>query len=500
MRATLWANFIGQGVTILANVLAVPIYLSVLGIESYGLLSLFVVFVTVVALFDMGLSPVLNRMMVSFRHDRLANEEAANAIFTIGVIGLMLALAISALGVLVGPWIADVWLSHSALPRPLVQNVLILMIAGASLRLLEGLWRSALLGLDRAHVANFLVVVFVLLRTFGVLPFLLYIANDLQTFMIWQVAMFAASTLCLAVTAYRCIGSPGISLRFRLASITGFKSYARDIMFAAILSTILTQMDKVIISSSLSLQTFGIYSVAASLSGGLLQLYGPVFSSFVPRFSAAAVTDDAEALQSNFHRCAEIMVALVAPPALIMVGFAQRLLLLWTGDVEVSQGAALPLRFLALITLSSCLMHVFVAVQYGVGRVAISVRVYLIGCMVMLPAMIVSAHKLGIVGAVTTLLIGNVLLFAANAVLTLRVVLPAQARRWFIWNFLAPVGSIAFIVMSAAAVPVQEARSIGFILLLVATGIVAEAAALMSIPNVRNMIAAGMRRISKVSS
>ena len=45
----------------------IPIYISYLGIESYGLIGLFIILQGLLSLLDMGLSPTLNREMARFR-------------------------------------------------------------------------------------------------------------------------------------------------------------------------------------------------------------------------------------------------------------------------------------------------------------------------------------------------------------------------------------------------------------------------------------------------
>ena len=61
IRHNVYANFLGKLWISFFGIIFVPIYIRLLGIESYGLIGLFVSLTSIVSLLDMGLSTTLSR-------------------------------------------------------------------------------------------------------------------------------------------------------------------------------------------------------------------------------------------------------------------------------------------------------------------------------------------------------------------------------------------------------------------------------------------------------
>ena len=63
VRRNAIANFVGQGWTALIGLAFIPIYIRLLGIEAYGLVGVFAVLQSWLAILDLGLTPTLSREM-----------------------------------------------------------------------------------------------------------------------------------------------------------------------------------------------------------------------------------------------------------------------------------------------------------------------------------------------------------------------------------------------------------------------------------------------------
>ena len=67
VRTNILANLAGQGWSALLQLLLLPLYLHFLGVEAYGIVSLYVVLITSVQIFDLGLAQTLNRELARWR-------------------------------------------------------------------------------------------------------------------------------------------------------------------------------------------------------------------------------------------------------------------------------------------------------------------------------------------------------------------------------------------------------------------------------------------------
>ncbi len=70
LKANLFANFIGQGVYSSMAILFVPIYVGLLGIESYGLIGFYTLLQITSGILEMAVVPSVAREMARRQEDR----------------------------------------------------------------------------------------------------------------------------------------------------------------------------------------------------------------------------------------------------------------------------------------------------------------------------------------------------------------------------------------------------------------------------------------------
>ena len=128
IKRNIVANFGGKAWSALVSLVAVPIYLSFLGTEAYGLVGIYASMTGVLTVLDLGLSTVLSREMA-----RLAGAE--NATQSRRRITRALELAYWAVAIMIGvgiwglaPFLASRWVNAVALPVTTVETAL--MLAG----------------------------------------------------------------------------------------------------------------------------------------------------------------------------------------------------------------------------------------------------------------------------------------------------------------------------------------------------------------------------------
>ena len=77
IRRNVIANYLGQGWAAVMGLAFVPIYVSYLGMEAYGLVGLFALLQGWLALLDMGMTPTLGREMARFRRENTVRNRYA---------------------------------------------------------------------------------------------------------------------------------------------------------------------------------------------------------------------------------------------------------------------------------------------------------------------------------------------------------------------------------------------------------------------------------------
>jgi O-antigen/teichoic acid export membrane protein len=135
------ANLLGNAWTALMALAFIPAYVHFLGVESYGIIGLFVLLQTWLSLLDLGMTPMINREVARYT----AGAKSANAIrdlarslewITSAVALLAVFLLLSASG-----FIARDWVNPGKLAVGDIVNAITIMAFIIGLRFFENIYR-----------------------------------------------------------------------------------------------------------------------------------------------------------------------------------------------------------------------------------------------------------------------------------------------------------------------------------------------------------------------
>ena len=122
-------NLAGRGYVALMSFVFVPLYLSLLGAEAYGLIGLYASLQVVVSLLDMGLSPTLTRELARLSASPDNAQEARDLVRTLELVYWIIGVVIGSSLFLLAPWIAF----HAVHAQNLPASTLTLVVRIASL-------------------------------------------------------------------------------------------------------------------------------------------------------------------------------------------------------------------------------------------------------------------------------------------------------------------------------------------------------------------------------
>ena len=221
-----------------------------------------------------------------------------------------------------------------------------------------------------------------------------------------------------------------------------------------ITTIVLTQLDRVVLSRMLSLEQFGYYVLAGTVSSGLSFLVLPLFTSIFPRFSALVAAGDRVSLERLYRRAWGLAIALIVPCSLVIALFSGEVLLLWTRDSLVARSAGPLVALLAVGSALNCLMAVPYAMQVAAGWTSLSVKVNLLLTVVAVPAIILAARQYGPIGAAAVWPMLMALYVAVALPLIHRRLLPDFGTRWIFGQMVLPIGiTIAAVALLRAVLP-----------------------------------------------
>ena len=419
----------------------VPTYIKFMGIEAYGLIGIFALLQAWLTLFDMGMTPALSREMARFNGGVHDHQSIRDLLRSVEILGSSIATFLGICIWLSSDWLATSWLKVERIPTDQVAQAFSIMGFVIALRSLENIYRSSLVGLEKQVTVNLVSSILATFRGLGAIAILKWVSASVEAFFLWQGFISLLSAIWMGVLVYKALPKAAQTGAFSIIALKKIWRFASGVLMITLLSFLLMQTDKILLSQLLTLQNFGYYSLAAMVAGCLYMVAGPIGAAFFPRFTVQASSKDNRELISTFHLGSQLISVLVGSAAVVIAVFADVFLLVWTGDVVLVQKLAPLLRILAIGTLFNCLMHMPYQLQLSHGWTSFTVKFNCVAVVVMIPAIYLVAPRYGAEGAawLWLLLNGSYLLVAIHIVFAR--LLTTEKWKWYVDDLLKPLGA-----------------------------------------------------------
>jgi O-antigen/teichoic acid export membrane protein len=483
------SNFAGSAWTAVLSLLFVPIYLHYLGVESYGLIGVFNSLQAFAWLFDFGLSAVINRELARLAAQPGKTQEMRDLSRTIEWLNWLMAILIAGFFLALSPLIARYWLQSESLSTITVSQSLMIMSLGFTAQWSLNLYTNGLIGLQRLPLLNGINIVCFTLRSVGSVVVLAFVSATIQAFLIWQAIVSSIQTILTALTFRRSLPAASSPARFRWRLLRERRHFAAGLTGLSVLGLILHQLDKVILSKMLSLEFFGYYTLATTITGfGLGIIPKGIASAVYPRFSYLVARGEQRQLSDLYHRSTQATSALLLPAVSILAVFPFEILKLWTRSETTAQNTWALLMVLAIGSAIFGLINIPYYMQLAHGWTKIVFWAAITSITVVTPVMIVTVPIYGaIAGAVCWTFI-NLLHLLIYIEAMHRYTLKGEQWKWYFVDVAKPF-AVAFI----AAVLCREVlgtdfTQIGLLLILIVSTAFTYVCTMLSTDFVRDWI------------
>ena len=474
------------------GLLFLPLYATVLGFEAYGLIGVFSVLQAWVALTDLGLTPTIVREMSQFRAGVRSVQSVKDLLRSLEAIWVMFALLLAIGVVLSANWIAQSWLNPHQLSPDTVEGAIEMIGVVLAARWLEQIYRGALQGLQDFVWLNAAQVVLSTLRWGGAYALILVVPNVI-TFFLWQGFVAFISLGALVWRTHRVLPKSDKRGKFSLGVLREVRTFATGMFLSGLLSFLLMQSDKIVISKLLPLSSLGAYTLAANASAGLLQVMAPLSAVVFPRFMELVSRKDLTALAGTYQRACQWMAALIVPPALVLAIFPEAILLVWTGNQQIVASVAPILSVLALGTLANGLMSMPYFLQISYGWTGLAIRFNVVAVLLIIPATIWIVPRFGAIGAAYLWLLLNAAYLFVMSFLMYRKILTQCRRRWYVNAVGIPLAlGLSLGLLLLRLVPSVDSRS-GAAIVVMTVGAMFIGAVALSLPLVRQDVLTHLR-------
>ncbi|MEY3880546.1 MAG: hypothetical protein RIQ94_1342 [Pseudomonadota bacterium] len=438
LKKNVIANYFGQGWTALMSLAFVPVYINYLGIEAYGLVGVFAMLQAWLTLLDMGMTPTLSREMSRYTAGAHSTESIRNLLRTLEVIALVVAIILGIIIWIGATWLATHWLQSEKLsPEVLTQAISIIGLV-ISLRFIEGLYRSAIVGLQKQVLLNFTGSILATIRSVGAVLILIWVSPSIELFFLWQGIVSLLTIVVFITTTYHYLPSSKQPAHFSLLQLKTIWRFAGGMMINTLLWLLLTQIDKIILSRLLSLEVFGFYTLATTLAGTLNLLIAPITEAYYPRFNELVTQGDSIGLIKIYHQSAQLISLLIIPATFMLVFFGKNILILWTENELLAQSVSPLLTLLVLGSMFTGFLHIPSMLIFAYGWTRFVIFQNIIAVVLLVPLIIWATINYGAIGAAWIWLIMNGCFISIGVHFIHRRLLVTEKWRWYGKDILIP--------------------------------------------------------------
>lgn len=490
VKRNIVANYAGQIFSSLISLLLVPVYIRYLGVEAYALVGLFAVIQMWLSLLDLGMTPTLSREMARFQAGATDIQFIRNLLRSLELICLVIAIVIASVLLGASDWLAHNWLQVEKLSPETAARAIAIIGAVVALKFAESIYRSAIIGLQQQIWLNAAYIILGLMRGGGAVIILAFMSPTIEAFFIWQGLVSALTLVVMGARVHFALPSAPHAARFSGAALAEVRRFASGMIGITLVSLLVSQADKLLLSRLLPLKQFGFYMIAATLAGTFLMIVSPVVQAIYPAFVRLAMQNDQDRLSASYHQSAQLVTVLVVPAALIMILFPHGLIMMWSGNPELAANAAPILMLLAFGSSINALLQVPAQMQIAHGWTSLMLWINVGVIATLIPSLFIFVPRYGPIAAALVWALANTSYIVTLIVPMHRRILRGEMWRWYIDDLTLPtIAAVAVFVPVALVVHAQVLSRTGWFLVLAATGTVGIAAAALAANLIRPRVA-----------
>ena len=459
-RKNLIASFGSQIFVVLVNVITVPIYISILGAEAFGLISFYALIQTCFQLLDVGMTASVTRKMAL-----ASNSNSDNGIFVAYFRMLQkVFIAVSLLSVVTfffySKTITNSWLSATEIKSSEIMISLDLMFITSAVRWYSGLYRGLITGLEKIVWLGSFTVASTAIRTLGILAVVFFAQGGLVMFFVLQFLCAVLELTYLyffSFVLYPTLSEPTYDKLIKLNFLSDIK-LAAGVSFTSLIWVAVSQMDKFILSGMLNLKEYGYFNAAMTAAGGITIITSSFCTVLLPKLTKIIGLNSNEDLEIIYSQYTRLIVTIACPIMCCFLFFSQELLFGWTGNLEL---AKMSFQALALYSVGNFILSLSVLIYY-VQLAKGNLKYHIVGNVLFLvtfiPMLYLLVRAYGIRGAGIAWLIVNVLYFFIWANFSHNKMLSFKFYDWIVKN-LIPILIPCFIVATFLRLFIEHSAS-----------------------------------------
>lgn len=390
-------NYGGQLYSTLIGIVVLPLFLAHVGAEAYGLIGFYTLVQAWMSLVDLGMTPTIGREVARLKTQPGEASRLVTIVNSLEVVFVIVA-GVVAFSMVVGrEWLSAHWLTVEKLDMTTVETAVAIIGVTVAVRWASSLNRSGVNAFEHQVWLNIFEVVINTLRFPVALLLVIWLDGNVLAYFYFQLAVVGIEFVILR-RKLRSLLSNVQARRFSWPELKRIAPFAISIGYTTAIWVLLTQLDKLVLSKTLTLSEYGYFTLVATVSSGVMMLSGPVSKAILPRMTALLAEGKKDEMIQLYRKSTRLIVILVMPIAITIACLPYSVLFVWTGNEEAARWGEqiLPLFILGAAILAVLAFQYYL--QYVYGNLKYHVRYNTFSVLVNVPLIIFLAIEYGPIG------------------------------------------------------------------------------------------------------
>jgi O-antigen/teichoic acid export membrane protein len=360
-----FANMAGKGFNLIFSVIFLPVYISTLGHEAYGLVAFQLTIQVIFSILELGLPATVTREIALHINSAMGKTEYLNSVIrTSEAIAAGVGMLVFSIIVLFSSMIATKWLVVQSIPHTVVIQSLWIMGCQVGLQFLSLVYNGSLVGAGKQVLQNTILSTGALLRGLAAVGIIL-IFPDVRVFLLSQLVSTVIMVVILRMAAYQVL--PAKEGKLSVDVINKMFPFASQIILNSLVLTVAAQLDRIIMSKTLPISFLGYYSIAAYLSSGIMIAGVSMLTAMYPGLVHHAGFSDLETAGKHYFTRTNRLACTLMPLTIFIILFGTDVMHSWLHDPKIAEATRVVLPCLALSAYFSAINQIPISLASAKG-------------------------------------------------------------------------------------------------------------------------------------
>jgi O-antigen/teichoic acid export membrane protein len=311
-------------------------------------------------------------------------------------------------------------------------------------------FNATLRGLQLQIVGNAISVVTGAFRGLATIAALQIFGATPITFFSSQLLLSALEVSILGMVVWTRLPRSPAPLRLDFQMFQASWPFSFTVWFSTVIGQLIMLSDKVVMSTILSLELFGLYSIAFAVASTIQRLVTPFSNAYLPHFVELVEKNNIELLSQAYNFASRLASSVVICAGFLMLIYAKPIMLLLTGNAANSATIAPVFAIMAMANTLGSLMVLPQMLQLACGAPWIALRINLFQVTPYVLLLVLLAPRLGMYAPPSLWLVTAIVNIATMTAMTHQLALQGQAWAWFKRAILFPACAAAAVLFAGA--------------------------------------------------